>query len=222
MDETCRQRRFTRSKAGVVSAIAATGMGLLVVLLLSGCNDLLCDAANCPYEASASLPAAVLPTATLSPTITLQPTLRPTRTPTPTVAVTPTIIVSPTTILTPTTEPALPIGAVLNSSNMRSEPAIIEPETVIGQVCVGDEVAFLEERQIEDALWRLVRMTERARVCDPPQENPVPVGTEGWINARLLSAPTPVGVPGVGPSSSGTPTRTTTATPVADENQEDT
>lgn len=91
---------------------------------------------------------------------------------------------------TPTASPAAVIGrgSVIGGGNLRSEPALA-PETVIGQVCAGDQVDFLEERTIADgSLWYRIRLTTAADACTPQR---VTVGSVGWASATLLSAPAP-------------------------------
>ena len=76
----------------------------------------------------------------------------------------------------------LAVGTVTHSGNMRSEPRI-NPQTVKGLIFLGDKVTFLDERNVDTNLWYYVRITQRV--------NPrgVPVGTEGWVHATLLSRP---------------------------------
>lgn len=94
-------------------------------------------------------------------------------------------------VATPTPEPTptlvtIGLGTVLNGGNLRTEPLLV-PETVLGQICPGDQIAFLEEQVLpEGARWYLIALTETAPDCTPDR---VPVGTQGWASATLLSAP---------------------------------
>ncbi|NJN18698.1 MAG: SH3 domain-containing protein [Oscillochloris sp.] len=102
-----------------------------------------------------------------------------------------TSIAATTLAVTPTAEPepaAIGVGSVLNGGNLRSEPAIT-PETVIGQVCPGDAVRFLEQITLDDGtIWFRIRVTESGPSCSPQQ---VTIGSEGWASATLLSELTP-------------------------------
>lgn len=91
---------------------------------------------------------------------------------------------------TPTVAPEAAIGrgSVIGGGNLRSEP-VVAPETVIGQVCAGDQVDFLEQRTAADgALWYRIRLTVAAGGCNPQR---VTVGSIGWASATLLSQPAP-------------------------------
>jgi hypothetical protein len=83
------------------------------------------------------------------------------------------------------TEAALPTGVVTHGGNLRSSPKIA-PETVVGLICPDDQVAFLEGRRLGAALWYRIQVTTTTKNCDPKR---VAVGTEGWVNSTLLSAP---------------------------------
>lgn len=79
-------------------------------------------------------------------------------------------------------------GTVLARGNLRSEPRIA-PETVIGQICPGDGVEFLEQRTTaNDATWYRVRITTIGEACTPQR---VSAGSQGWASATLLSEPLP-------------------------------
>lgn len=79
----------------------------------------------------------------------------------------------------------LGVGSVIVAGNLRSE-TLLSPETVRGQLCIGDEVAFLEEQNVDAALWYRIRVTKLAAECSPQR---APVGAEGWANSTLLSPP---------------------------------
>lgn len=92
---------------------------------------------------------------------------------------------APTPTLTP--EPALiGRGSVIAGGNLRSQP-VISPETVIGQICAGDQVDFLEQSTDADgALWYRIRVTAVADACTPQR---VTLGSLGWASSTLLSPP---------------------------------
>ncbi|MEF3275432.1 MAG: SH3 domain-containing protein [Chloroflexus sp.] len=98
----------------------------------------------------------------------------------------PTPTATVTTLPTNTPEPIIGRAQVIRGGNIRSEPRIA-PETVIGQVCIGDRVELLEERQIDrNNRWYRLRVTETSTTCDPTR---VSVGTQGWVSTLLLSSP---------------------------------
>lgn len=91
---------------------------------------------------------------------------------------------------TPTTAPPPLIGrgSVLNGGNLRSQP-IVQPETVIGQICPGDSVDFLEQSTTADgSLWYRIRLTATGPDCSPQR---VTLGSSGWASSTLLSQPAP-------------------------------
>ncbi len=79
-------------------------------------------------------------------------------------------------------------GSVLAGGNLRSEPRIAT-ETVIGQICPGDAIEFLEQRTAADgATWYRIRVIASGGECSPQR---VSVGSLGWASATLLSEPAP-------------------------------
>ncbi|GAB4431000.1 MAG: SH3 domain-containing protein [Chloroflexi bacterium OHK40] len=93
---------------------------------------------------------------------------------------------------TPAAEPTAPVvigrGSVLSGGNLRSEPQI-DPATVIGQICPGDQIDFLEQRSGADgALWYRIRITATSGDCTPQR---VTIGSLGWASSTLLSQPAP-------------------------------
>lgn len=85
--------------------------------------------------------------------------------------------------LNPTAAPLLGIGAVNQGGNLRSEP-IVADGNVIGLIWQGDQIAFLEEREIDGQLWYRIRLTAPA----PNRGGEgVPATTEGWAAGSLLS-----------------------------------
>jgi hypothetical protein len=100
------------------------------------------------------------------------------------------VAASPISVETPTAspEPILGRGSVANGGNLRSQP-LVAPETVIGQICVGDQVDVLEERTLGDgALWYRVRLAAAGGDCTPQR---VTLGSVGWASAQLLGPITP-------------------------------
>jgi hypothetical protein len=88
----------------------------------------------------------------------------------------------------PTAEPSLGIGVVTNGGNLRREPRLA-PETVIGLIWPGDQIMFLERRDVEGQTWFRIRL---AKAADNRGGEGVAPGTDGWASATLLSQPTPV------------------------------
>lgn len=74
-------------------------------------------------------------------------------------------------------------GTVTQVSNLRSAAEVV-PETVLGQVCVGDQVALLDETRLGTIVWYRVRIEAVQDDCTPQR---LPVGSEGWINSTLLA-----------------------------------
>lgn len=92
--------------------------------------------------------------------------------------------------VTPTAAPEALIGrgSVLAGGNLRSAPEV-RPETVVGQICPGDRVDFLEQSTLADGqVWFRVRLTAQGQSCSAQQ---VTVGSVGWASATLLSPPAP-------------------------------
>jgi hypothetical protein len=90
---------------------------------------------------------------------------------------------------TPTTAPPAAIGrsSVVSGGNLRSQP-VIAPETVIGQICPGDQVDVLEQAAAADGTWYRVRLAQAGESCTPQR---VTVGSIGWASATLLGPVTP-------------------------------
>ena len=83
------------------------------------------------------------------------------------------------------TVPALGVGAVVAGGNLRSAPRVA-PDTVIGLIFPGDEVAFLEQQQAAGGPWFRIRITKAAAARGA---GAVAEGAEGWASASLLSPP---------------------------------
>jgi hypothetical protein len=91
-------------------------------------------------------------------------------------------------VATPTVAAAVPIGrgSVVAGGNLRSQP-VVAPETVIGQICAGDQVDFLEQSTSADgSLWFRIRVTQVVADCTPQR---VTLGSLGWASSTLLSPP---------------------------------
>jgi hypothetical protein len=100
--------------------------------------------------------------------------------PLPTVPPSPTVA-PPTATIVPTP----PSGEVATGGNLRSEPRIAL-ETVIGQLCPSDQIAYVSQQRVGDDLWYRIRVIERKADCTAKQ---VAVGAEGWASSTLLSEP---------------------------------
>jgi hypothetical protein len=87
----------------------------------------------------------------------------------------------------PTAEAEIGIGTAIASGNLRNEP-LIAPETIIGQLCAGDQLAFLERRQLAETTWYRIRVTATGPDCDPQR---VTAGSSGWASAVLTGEPLP-------------------------------
>lgn len=90
---------------------------------------------------------------------------------------------------TPTAEgPSLGRGTVVAGGNLRREPVVAD-ETVLGQICPGDELVFLEQTTLASgAVWYRIRLTALAADCTPQRMG---LDSEGWASSTLLSAPSP-------------------------------
>jgi hypothetical protein len=91
-----------------------------------------------------------------------------------------------TAVAQPTSAPApaiLGIGAVNRGGNLRSDTRIAD-DTVVGLIWPGDQIEFLEQRDVDGQPWYRIRITALA-----PNRggDGVPVGSEGWASASLLS-----------------------------------
>lgn len=91
----------------------------------------------------------------------------------------------------PPADAALGVGVVANGGNLRREPRVA-PDTVIGLIWPGDEIAFLEESLVGGQSWFRIRVTKPATNRGGQG---VEAGIDGWASASLLSPPTPVPTP---------------------------
>jgi hypothetical protein len=97
-----------------------------------------------------------------------------------------------TVVVTPVTPVAgLGVGIVTSGGNLRSEPRIAS-DTVMGLIWPGDQVAFVERREVDGQAWFHIQVLQPAP--DRGGEG-VPAGADGWASASLLSAPTPAPAP---------------------------
>jgi micrococcal nuclease len=122
---------------------------LCIALSLAACNG----------AADASPPTAT-PAPPIAPTVAVQATPTPTATPAP----------------IPTTVPA--DHTIVNGGNLRAAPQVA-PETVIGQVCPGDQVVVLETQ----AEWVRVRLITPAADC---VDTRAAAGHDGWVSGALI------------------------------------
>jgi hypothetical protein len=83
--------------------------------------------------------------------------------------------------------PAPPTGGLTTASaNLRSEPRIA-PETVVGTLCAGDTLEYINIQTATDGVrWYQVRVAQIGATCSPRR---VPAGTVGWAAASVISAP---------------------------------
>ncbi|NJN67891.1 MAG: hypothetical protein HC884_14865 [Chloroflexaceae bacterium] len=126
-------------------------------------------------------PTLLVETATAAPAAATVPGAAPTQPPptvTATSAFTPTQAV-PTTTATPTSTPAtIPADrTIINGGNLRSIPQVA-PETIIGQVCPGDQVTTLETQ----GEWVRVRLLTPAADCVSQR---AAAGSEGRVSGGL-------------------------------------
>jgi len=85
-----------------------------------------------------------------------------------------------TTIPQPTTTITAE-GSIINGGNLRTEP-IVQPTTVIGQVCPEDEFIILERAELDIGLWYKIQVIRIDQNCNP---NRVAANTIGWVNSLL-------------------------------------
>lgn len=93
---------------------------------------------------------------------------------------------TPTTAAAASPAPAIGRSSVIAGGNLRSEP-VVAPETVIGQICAGDQVDLLEQTSADGGTWYRVRLTQTGESCTPQR---VTIGSIGWASASLLAPPT--------------------------------
>lgn len=150
------------------------------VFLLSACS--------LPHAAAPAPPPSPTATALPAPTITPRPLptvsfwleLDPTPTPTAAAATATAAVEQPTAQ-----------AVITHGGNLRAEPRIA-PETVIAQVCPGDEVLLLEQQEVDGITWLYIAVAavngecvaERAAVAD-----------RGWISRMLVAEPAAAAAP---------------------------
>jgi TolB protein len=76
---------------------------------------------------------------------------------------------------------------VILGGNLRTQPSTA-PETVIGQVCTGDEVDILDREEHGLKTWVYVRMLATGDDC---VTNHVETGAEGWLGETQVESATP-------------------------------
>ena len=84
--------------------------------------------------------------------------------------------------LHPTVTTSSQVGVVTHGGNLRTKPQIA-PNTVIGQVCIGDRVSILERSQRNNQVWYYIRVVTIKLNCDPHR---VSDNQEGWIHETLI------------------------------------
>ncbi|MFV9506379.1 MAG: SH3 domain-containing protein [Oscillochloridaceae bacterium umkhey_bin13] len=98
------------------------------------------------------------------------------------------ILQAETAIVLPEVVAPLGRGSVINGGNLRSEPVVAD-NTILGQICPGDELAFLERITTPaGAIWYRIRLTSLATDCTSQR---MALGSEGWASSTLLSEPAP-------------------------------
>lgn len=175
------ERLFERRqrRRGPLSAIITAFIGGMIILGLIGLTPFVIDQIETNRVITRQTQIALQ---TREARATAQQMTTQSAAPTATATLEPTATVPPTA----TPEPIIGRAQVINGGNIRREP-LVAPETVIGQVCVGDRVELLEERTLSNNnRWYAVRVVETAGNCVPQR---VSAGTEGWVSATLLSLP---------------------------------
>lgn len=94
-----------------------------------------------------------------------------------------------TPVITPVA--GIGVGLVTAGGNLRSEPRIAD-DTVLGLIWPGDQVTFVEQREVDGQLWFRIQVLQPA--ADRGGRG-VAAGAAGWASATLLSQPTPVPAP---------------------------
>ena len=75
------------------------------------------------------------------------------------------------------------LGSVVIGGNLRSEPRFV-PETILGLVWPGDDIVVFEEQTTDGQTWYRIRIT---RISPNRPGLGLPVDSEGWVSASLLS-----------------------------------
>lgn len=79
-------------------------------------------------------------------------------------------------------------SVIVPGGNLRSEPVVAD-NTVIGQICRGDQVVLLEEQTTDTGLWYRIRVTGLGEDCEASQR--LGVDAQGWVSNTLLGPPAP-------------------------------
>jgi Flp pilus assembly protein TadG len=96
-------------------------------------------------------------------------------------------IESQTAAVQPSVVAGIGVGQVTNGGNLRREPQLTD--NVIGLIWSGDQVTFLEQRDVGGQIWYRILVTQAA---NDRGGDGVPPGTEGWASSTLLSPPAPI------------------------------
>ena len=83
----------------------------------------------------------------------------------------------------PTVVPELGRGQVIRGGNLRREP-VVDETNVLGLIWPGDEISFLEQRDVNGQTWFRVRIMNAAANRGGQGVDP---GIEGWASGTLLS-----------------------------------
>ena len=116
---------------------------------------------------------------------TAQPVVLAGSLPTPAPTVTRTPIAAPTPIATPVAAASTPIGQVLMTSYLRTDPRVAD-ETRQAILCPNDAVEYTAQRTVEELVWYRVRLVQPSTDCNPSY---APAGAEGWASSNVLSPP---------------------------------
>lgn len=96
------------------------------------------------------------------------------------------IVAARTSAAAPTAVAGIGNGVVKAGGNLRSEP-VVAASTVVGLIWPGDEITFLEQRDIDGQTWFRVQVL---KVAPNRGGTGVEPGTTGWASQALLSPPT--------------------------------
>lgn len=95
------------------------------------------------------------------------------------------MIAAQTVVAEPTAIAGIGTGTVTRGGNLRREPQISDTN-IVGLIYPGDEIAFLEQRDLEGQVWYRVQVLKPA--ADRPAAG-VNAGEQGWASSLLLSQP---------------------------------
>lgn len=95
------------------------------------------------------------------------------------------VIAARTAAAQPTAVAGIGTGTVQQGGNLRREPAI-DPTNIVGLIYPGDEITFLEQRDVSGQTWYRVQLLKPAANRPGPG---VEAGGQGWASSLLLSQP---------------------------------